>query len=156
MPKALIKNYSLRAVLSAVLLVAFIVGFISTPHMGVATFSYGVLLIGLTFRKVDRKLHGQLMLSGVFLDLSLVLILEAQRSAINTAMEFSLTLPQQAHIAFSLLAVLMYIPAVIIGVGRYRGKITSPATRKAHKLIGLTAMTFRSLGFILMFTLLDK
>jgi len=45
----------------------------------------------------------------------LVLVLEGTRHAVKTASEFSLSYLQQTHVAFSLLAVLFYIPVVVLG-----------------------------------------
>lgn len=123
-----------------------------TIYMRWATLSYLCMVSGLYFRK-ERIRHLALMGLAIFSDLSLVLLLEFQRSAIKTAVSFSLTLPQQLHIGFSTLAVLFYFPVVGLGIARVlqRGSIK---TYQKHRILGMVAFAFRTLGFVLMFSLL--
>jgi len=130
-------------------------GFFVTPFMFIASVSFLILSVGLSVRITHRALHWKLMSLGILADVSLVLILEFQRSAINTAASFSLEPLQQAHIACSLVAVLLYIPVVILGVYRLKGWSTGHQGRWWHLRLGLGAFVFRALGFVLMFSLLD-
>lgn len=131
-----------------------LVGYFTTLYMGLATTSYAFLCCGLYLRR-ERKKHVGFMLAGIAQDLSLVLVLEFQRSAINTAAEFSLTPMQQAHIIVSTLAVVFYIPALILGWQRFRNPGIKESRRLWHIRCGLTAFVLRSIGFLLMFSMLS-
>lgn len=149
-----------RVQIKFVLVVAFIfltliaLSVLTTPYMALASFAYGLLCWGLVYRR-QREKHTLFMNLGIALDLSLVLLLELQRGAIATAVDFSLNTWQQAHIACSSLAVLLYLPTAYLGWQRYRTPQSSLALREWHKRCGLAAFAFRTLGFILMFSLLS-
>jgi len=85
----------------------------------------------------------------------IVLTLEMQRHAINTALAFSLSPMQQAHIAMSSVATGLYFPVLFLGWKA----LLRPISRKQlqlHRRLALTAYTFRTLGFLLMFALLGR
>lgn len=128
--------------------------FFATPYMLIASFAYLCLFSGMVLRR-ERAIHPKLMMTGMATDLLLVLVLEFQRSAITTAVGFSLTLPQQLHIVFSLMAVLHYFPVFYLGLKRMNGTATLKQ-EKLHLRLGVMALAFRTLGFILMFTFLAK
>jgi len=93
----------------------------------------------------------------MFLDISLVLKLQIQRHAIQTAAAFSLSPLQQAHIGVSTLALILYFPTFYFGFKRLHQKGTSPLLdRKRHILFAVSAFIFRTLGFLFMFSMLDK
>lgn len=127
----------------------------TTPYMTVAALAYFLLVTGLLKRKENKKTHAILMSLGILTDLLLVLVLEIQRGAIDTTFSFTLSPLQQAHIFSSSLAVLFYFPTVYLGIRRYRGTLTTPASKRLHIRLGLTAFIFRTLGFILMFSLIS-
>lgn len=129
--------------------------FTLTPYMVVATISYFCLLMGLAFKK-RKKVHAALMGTGIFIDLAIVLILEVTRHAVNTALDFSLSPLQQLHIATSTIATVLYFPVVALGVFRFLGKGDSDRSRRLHMKLGISAFVFRTLGFLLMFSLLWK
>ena len=107
----------------AVLLLAAAAGCVAVTasiYSGVATFSFGLLCLGLGRRRW-RKQHVLLMNLGILFDLALVLILEIQRGAVETAVSFTLTPLQQAHIGASSVATALYIPVLILGWTRYHG-----------------------------------
>jgi hypothetical protein len=131
-----------------------LVGAFATPYMGVATFSYCMMLGGLILRQ-QRRIHVGLMIAAIITDLTLVLVLEFQRNAIATAMEFSLTPLQQAHILASGIATVLYFGVLYLGVQRLLGNGGKTA-RHWHLRIGLLAFAFRTIGFFLMFSLLAK
>lgn len=137
------------------LAIALIIGFVSTPYMGIAALAYFVMVTGVLTRKGDKKLHAKFMATAMALDVSLVLILEIQRGAINTASQFSLSGLQQTHIIMSTLAVLLYFPVALIGYKRLTGQWKGMKSRLWHIRLAWSAFIFRSLGFLLMFTLLD-
>lgn len=125
----------------------------TNPYMTLAALAYSFFLWGLGLRR-NRRVHAALMNAGMGLDLALVLVLEFQRDAIATALGFSLTLPQQAHIACSSFAVLFYFPTLITGWKRLRRPTARPELRTWHLRFAFTAFALRTLGFLLMFSLL--
>ena len=130
--------------------------FLTTPYMAAATVSYLLMVCGFYFRRMVKR-HAAFMLTAITLDLLIVLVLEFQRSAIKTALEFSLTLLQQAHIGASLIAVLFYFPVMGIGLWLLTHRDhRNPTLRSLHIKLALTAFFFRSVGFILMFSLLGR
>lgn len=147
-------GYYREGFLATLIGVLALLGFFVTPYMLVATFAYLCLFVGMLSRR-SKELHARLMVTGMVVDLLLVLILEWQRAAIKTAFGFSLTVPQQFHILFSALAVVLYFPVFYLGFRRYRG-LTTGGQNRLHLRLGVMAFAFRTLGFILMFTLLTK
>jgi hypothetical protein len=125
-----------------------------TPYMVAAAFSYFLMVAGLVYRR-QKDIHYKLMSSSIGLDLLIVLILEVSRDAVATAAGMKLPPLQQAHIFASSLAVLFYFPVVTLGVLRLKGS-KSRKVLSSHKALGITAFIFRTLGFILMFSLLKK
>jgi len=146
------KFYDHKICALVVALFAAGVGIWATPYMGLATLSYGFMNIGLMNLR-NRDIHVRYMNSAIALDLALVLVLEFQRDAIQTALSFSLSPLQQAHIAMSAVATTLYIPILILGWRLYLGKLNS-AGRSWHRRLGIMGYVFRSLGFLLMFSLL--
>ena len=132
---------------------AILVFFISDFFMGLATLSYSMLIIGLLNRFRSKHEHAFFMTLGISIDLIIVLSLEIQRNAIGTAVSFSLSSLQQAHIGFSSLATLLYFPVLFLGVRNLKSPPTL-VSLKAHKILGYSAFIFRSLGFVLMFSLI--
>lgn len=124
-----------------------------TPYMLIASLAYLCLFSGMVLRH-DKAFHSRLMMIGMATDIGLVLVLEFQRSAIKTAIGFSLTLSQQLHIAFSLMAILYYIPVFYLGMKRMNG-VATVKQQRLHVKLGVMALAFRTLGFILMFSFLQ-
>jgi hypothetical protein len=124
----------------------------TTIYMAVATTAYFLMVTGFMFRS-EKRVHFKLMTAAIFLDLSLVAVLEVKRHAIHTALSFTLTPLQQCHIAVSSVAAALYIPILILGALRLWGH-RSKGVRSAHIILGISAFIFRSLGFILMFSML--
>lgn len=132
-----------------------IVSIAADGYMAIATLSYGLLLLGLWVRQSSTRWHVWLMSLGISGDLALVLTLEIQRDAINTAISFSLSPLQQAHIAVSSLATALYFPTLFYGIMRLCGDAT-PKSRTRHLTFGVLAFLFRTLGFIFMFSLIGR
>lgn len=126
--------------------------FFITPHMIVASFAYLCFFSGMILRR-NKIYHPRLMMTGMATDIILVLSLEIQRSAVKTALGFSLNFFQQLHIVFSLIAVLYYVPVFYLGLKRLKGTATL-AQQRSHIRLGVTALALRTLGFILMFSFL--
>jgi hypothetical protein len=132
------------------------VGSATTLYMGLATLTYLSLYIGLYFVKKQIKLHMLFMKLGITGDILLVLILEFQRSAIDTATDFNLSLPQQLHILFSTLAVIMYVPTMVFGHKLFK-TAAGPKRQKLfqiHRKVAIVAFIFRTSGYFLMFSML--
>lgn len=96
-----------------------------------------------------------LMLSGILLDTTLVLYLEINRGAVETALQFELSLLQQLHIGASTIAFLLYPPIVLIGFYLLR-QPASDTKRSLHRRLGHLALFFRTLGLLFMFSMLSR
>jgi len=146
-------NRELPVGIAVVAAATLVVGLLATPYMAAATTAYGLLTLGLYFRK-QRSLHARLMGAAIGTDLAVLLVVELQRDAIKTAASLSLSGWQQAHIAFSTLAVVSYIPVAVLGVSYLLNRGAAKG-RKWHMRLGVLAYACRTLGFILMFAMLD-
>ena len=125
-----------------------------TPYMLWATVGFLVMCAGLIMRR-QRRVHVPLMLLAIAMDLSLVALLEIERGAVETAVSFRLGVLPQLHVIFSSLATFLYVPVVVLGFRRWRG-VGSFVERTWHIRLGLLAFSCRALGFLLMFSLLDR
>ncbi|HRK01946.1 MAG TPA: hypothetical protein PLH57_04720 [Oligoflexia bacterium] len=134
--------------------------FLARPHMIWATLAYVILLVGLSLRKKNRLLHGRLMGFAIFLDLALVLLLQIERNAIDTAVNLRLTPLQMCHVLSSTIATVLYFPTLYFGFKCLRqiGSPTAdrPMLRKKHLRFAVPAFIFRTIGFLFMFSLLPK
>lgn len=119
--------------------------------MWIASFAWLCLVIGYLKRK-ERSVHIRLMLIGICTDIALVLYLQVTRSAVQTALKFSLTAFQQIHIGFSTLALLLYFPVLFLGIQLIKGT-GSAHTKARHMVIAQTALILRTLGFLFMFSM---
>lgn len=128
------------------------IGYFATPYMGAATLAYSLMVAGIYFRLRAKHLHRALMFSAMGIDLCLVLLLEFQRDAIGTVIALDMGILPLAHVVCSTAALLLY--PFLIYLGRNLWSIPSPKTRRKHRLLGITAFALRSLGFVLMFSLL--
>jgi len=133
---------------------AMAIGLSASPYMGVASFAYFLMAFGVFLRKRDRWLHRKLMFTAMGIDFSLVLFLEITRSAVDTASSGSLTVLQFSHVLFSTLALLGYGPMIYWGKSLYESE--SPRIRYWHRNIGILTFVFRTLGFFLMFSMLES
>lgn len=93
------------------------------------------------------------MLSGITADITLVLYLQVTRSAVQRAMGPGLELLHRLHIASSTLALLLYIPTLYFGIKLLKHGVTAELITK-HKWVAVPALIFRTIGFVLMFSLL--
>ncbi len=128
--------------------------FYVTAYMVGATINYSLLIWGLLFRG-NRKIHVPCMNTAIFLDVTIVLALELSRDAVATAASFSLSFWQQFHIAASLIAVLLYLPTVVLGWKRFYQKSPRGKIFYWHRGLGITAFFFRTLGFLSMFSMIE-
>lgn len=137
--------------------VALLLG-IQRPYMALSTISYAVLVCGMIFRKHSHW-HALMMGSGVLLDLTIVVILQSTREAIETATGGALTPFQLTHVISSFFSVMSYFPLVILGLWIFVRDRRDPGRRawaKWHRRVGVFALFFRTLGFVLMFSMLWK
>ena len=114
-----------------------------------ATVAYLFLVSGVVARK-NRRIHPVLMACGLSMDLAIVLFLQFQRGVIQDALTQSYTLLQRGHILASTIAFVLYFPVMILGVMRLLDRAGS-GVRTWHIRTALTAFSFRSVGFLLMF-----
>jgi len=105
-----------------------------------------LLLVGALVQHRNRKIHVPLALSGMALDLALVLILEFSRGVIVMTVEQHWSWAQWTHIGASSLAVLMYFPVLWYGIKILRGGAGKGA-RAAHKHSAHLAFALRAIGF---------
>jgi hypothetical protein len=145
---------SLRLWFASFLLLPIFMNVFTTPYMTLAAIAYLCLVGGLLFRR-DRRRHIPLVLLGILIDLAVVLTLQVQRHAVQTAMAMELGPIQQCHIVASSLALVFYVPTTVLGARLALGN-SSRSLRKWHKRAALTAFTLRSLGFLLMFSMLSR
>jgi hypothetical protein len=137
-----------------ILVLAALINIKATPYMVVATFSYALMVMGILNRR-QGQLHAKLMGGAISIDIVLVLVLEVLRSAIATAVGNELNLWQQLHVVFSTLAVVLYFPLIFVGLKNLKHEST-PEQKKWHRNLGFTAFALRSIGFVLMFSMLDR
>ncbi len=117
----------------------------------VAAIAYAFLVAGVLKRR-DRRVHPWLMASGIGIDTALVLVLQVQRNVIQEAMTNTYTGWQSGHILSSTLAFALYFPVVWLGLRQWRGR-GGPSGRLWHIRVAITAFVFRTVGFVLMFTI---
>lgn len=125
----------------------------ATPYMLCASIAYCLMVTGLINLK-QRRRHAALMSTAIALDVGLVLVLELQRDAINTAVSLSLSPLQMAHVGSSSVATLLYFPVLFLGFQRLFKPSAPLWMRTWHIRLGVAAFVFRSLGFVFMFSLL--
>ena len=125
------------------------------PFMALATLSYALLCRGLYALKADRTSHPRWMAAGILLDLSLVLILQIQRQAIQEATSGTLPPLQMAHVGFSTLATMGYLGVLPVGIALVRKpELRNTALKIWHGRFGAATFLARTLGFFLMFSML--
>lgn len=150
------KELLFKVILSAYL-VSAAVGFTLpsfNPYMRAATVTFGVLLAGAGVRRISVRAHALLMTSGVLADLALLLLVELNRGAIKTATGLKLSPLQNAHVLFSTIAVLLYLPALYLGM-RSKGRKVAPGEVN-HRTLGELALLSRAAGYFLMFSMLGR
>jgi hypothetical protein len=117
-----------------------------------ATLAYVLLVAGWSQRR-RRERHVPLVLSGMALDLAMVVWLEVSRSVVEEVAGSAPHVPfpaiRWAHIASSTLAVVFYFPTLWFGFRLLRGA-TDPAVRKRHATFATLALVLRSVGFLCM------
>ncbi len=110
-----------------------------------------ILVLGYTQRK-HRERHIPLMLTGIFMDIGLVLYLQLTRDALRTAFSFTLPALRQLHVTTSSVAFVLYFPVLVTGWRLGTGTAREPL-RRLHIRLATLALCFRTLGFVLMFSM---
>ena len=116
-----------------------------------ATLAFVLIVAGWTQRRV-RSRHVPLVSAGIIVDLALVLILEFSRDVVGLTMENSYSWMQVTHIGASVLAVLLYIPVIVLGIKLLRGTVGLRG-RNAHRNLANLALGFRTIGFVFMWSM---
>lgn len=98
-------------------------------------------------------MHVSLMSLGIILDIGMVLYLQVTRHAIQTAIGPKPDLLQRAHILASSSALILYFPVIYFGLHLLFSQ-GQQEMRQKHKKLALWALAFRTIGFILMFSLI--
>ena len=96
------------------------------------------------------------MNAAIALDLAIVLTLQFQRQAVQTAVKMELGPFQQLHILVSLIATLLYFPQLFFGWMLFQGRLQTLFYKTLHRRLGYTIFTFRTMGLILMFSMLKR
>lgn len=113
-----------------------------------------VIALGLYFRK-QAQIHIPLMLTAFVADLSLVLIIEFQRKAVERVVDNVTSVPNAFllfHVGVSLVVILLYIALII--TGNKALKLTNRAnssTMQIHKILALIFIVFRLTNYITSF-----
>lgn len=119
----------------------------------IASVAYILMTLGV-FQRSNRVMHIRLVISAVILDVGLVLFLEFTRDAVFAAMTKRYTTLQQFHILCSTVALLLYFPTLFFGWKAWRRKQKGLPYNKIHLVLGRITYGFRTLGFVLMFSML--
>lgn len=122
-----------------------------TTYMYIATAAWLFLVLGYVKRK-NRFYHVLLMLLGLSTDICMVLYLQITRGALQKAVELSLTPLQQSHVVTSTVALVLYVPVIFLGFRLLTGNFSS-GLKRMHVRLAVTALVFRSIGFVLMFSM---
>ncbi len=117
--------------------------------MLIASLAWILISFGVVYRKNKPK-HLVFVLSGIFLDIALVLYLEFTKNAIEKAAEFNLPILQQTHVILSTIAFLLYFPLLYVGTSLAWGR---KDLRNLHINLALTTYFFRTLGLMFMFSM---
>ena len=113
----------------------------------VSTFILLVLAFGL-YQRRNRRIHIPCMLAAFVLDVSLVLIIELNRQAIeNVATHLDNTL-LVFHVSISLMVLILYGVLTYLGFQILKGK---PGVLKWHRLLAYPFLVFRLINYVTSF-----
>lgn len=116
------------------------------------TMAYACLWAGVIAHQ-RRRTHLRWMLTGVGLDVTVVLGLELSRHAVETVVSGGMSTALLVHVWASTVAILFYVGAVTLGTLYLRGQGSSVV--RWHRRVGRAAMTARSVGFVMMLVASD-
>ncbi len=109
-----------------------------------------LLLVSGWFLRRRRSAHVPLVLSGITLDLAIVVFLEVTRGVVETTVQAPLSGTRWVHVASSLIAVLLYFPTLYLGFRMLRAAPPSAALRTSHRRVATLALVARTIGFATM------
>jgi hypothetical protein len=147
------ENSKIGVALTTTFVLATLIGSVATPYMGLATATYGILLSGVFAARRGGPQHRLLMSIGVGGDLLQVLWIEFSRGAIAETVRMELPLLPLLHVVTSASAVVLYLPALWHGTKAYSSKANAPS-RQIHRKLGIASLALRTLGYLLMFSLI--
>jgi uncharacterized membrane protein YozB (DUF420 family) len=117
-----------------------------------ATLAFVLIVLGWTQRR-RRSRHVPLVLTGIGLDLGLVVWLEVTRGVVEKVAGASEHAPfsvvRWVHIASSTLAVVLYLPTLWLGFRLMRDS-ADLVLRKRHEVVASLALVMRTIGFVCM------
>ncbi len=114
-----------------------------------AILAWLLLVNGLILRK-KTSWHVPLMLSGMFLDIAIVINLQITKKAVQTVIAMEMSPLKQVHVFFSTLAFILYLVIIYLGNKLLKGEKN---LKKLHVQIAIAAFTFRTIGLICMLAL---
>lgn len=121
-------------------------------YHAVATVAFVLLLLGWLQRR-RRRTHVTLVLGGISIDLAIVVILELQRDVVAMSLRESFGVLQAVHIGASALAVVLYLPTLVLGFRLLRATAEGAARlRHKHARVAVAALLLRAVGFVCMWT----
>lgn len=121
-----------------------------SPFTICAVIAYILLACGLCVRK-NRNLHAILMTAGVSLDFLIVISLQIAKHVMNTVSHQHLSSILVGHVLTSSIAIVLYIPSLLLGYQIFRHPETSVEFKPGYLKMIYTAFAFRTVGLILMF-----
>lgn len=122
----------------------------------VSTLVLIIIAAGLFFRK-DPKKHIPLMLTAFIIDVSLVLVIEFQRHAVEAVVENVVKSPSAFvifHASISLLVIIMYIALTWTGTTIY--KHGARHLLKLHRAFAAIFIILRLINYITSFSISEK
>ena len=119
-----------------------------------ASLAYACLWTGVIARRHRQTAHVRWMLSGLAIDVTIVVSLELSRHAVGTAVSGDMSPALLVHVWASTAAILCYLGAATLGTTVLR-RGHPGLLGHWHRRVGWTAMTARSLGFVTMLVASD-
>lgn len=114
-----------------------------------STFVLCLLGVGIHYRSY-RSIHVPLMLSAFLLDLTLVLVIEIQRHAVEKVVQVQVPPLTMVHAGISTVVLLLYAAAMVLGFRLLRGH---HHCRPLHRWAGIALLAFRIANYITSFML---
>ena len=148
----LFSHANVRAQVAAIAMIFAFMANEFTVYVAIATVAYLLMILGLANR-TQRLLHQRFMGATMALDVMVVTVLEVNRNAVETVLDGKLKVLQIGHIAASSVAVGLYGVVIALALARRRGRVGEWA-RVWHIRVGIAAFAWRSIGFVLMFSVI--
>jgi len=114
-----------------------------------STIALAALVLG-AIRRRHRPAHVACMATAILLDVTLLLVVELNRGAIGTVAAGRLNPWQWVHVAFSTVALILYLPLLFLGIKQVGGDLSR---RTVHMRLGVSALSARFIGYVFMFSM---